>query len=133
MIRVWTNLLNLTISDTMNSTEQNNNGYERKDVNVMKVAGWGVGGAIIVVIIVVFLFQLFSVLKDQAYEDVVLKPRSADLRELRAREIEVLNSYNLLDDKEGVYRIPVERAIDIMAEEAYRQNKGEKAKGIFIR
>ena len=40
----------------------------------------------------------------------------ADLAALRAREDEVLNQYGWVDKKAGVVRIPIERAMDLIAQ-----------------
>jgi hypothetical protein len=59
--------------------------------------------------------------------DYVLKPESAPLRDLRAREMETLTTYKVLDPVKSVYRIPISRAMELMADEAYQeQQKGRK-------
>jgi hypothetical protein len=37
--------------------------------------------------------------------------------ELRERETEELNSYELLDEEKGIYRIPIKRAMELIVEE----------------
>lgn len=39
-----------------------------------------------------------------------------DLQEMRARENEVLDGYTWIDRKRGIVRIPIDRAIDVLAE-----------------
>jgi len=51
----------------------------------------------------------------------VLAPESAGVREQRAREIELLSSYDVINAEDGVYRIPVRRAMELMADEAFRK------------
>ncbi len=43
---------------------------------------------------------------------------SMELIELRQQEYETLNSYAELDADEGLYRIPIQRAMELMVEEA---------------
>ncbi|MBD3169896.1 MAG: hypothetical protein GF307_10470 [candidate division Zixibacteria bacterium] len=106
--------------------ETNSNaGYEKSDVNVGKVILYGAVIALIVIVSVIGLWQFFTAEKERLVYDVVLKIESAKLRDLRARETEELNSYAVLDERKGTYRIPIERAMKLMAEEAYR----EKAEG----
>jgi len=38
-----------------------------------------------------------------------------DLRQMRAAEDQILNSYQWVDQKKGVVRIPIDRAIDLLA------------------
>ena len=102
-------------------------GYEKRDINLRVTF---LVGAVIVSVIAVFLVILndvFVLKKEQMMYDYVLKPESAPLRDLRAREMELLTTYKLLDPVKGVYRIPMSRAMELMADEAYRdQQKGLK-------
>lgn len=98
-------------------------GYERKDVSVPKAV---VVGLLLVLVIVGFLVVLneyfISVTDDIVYEQQ-LAPQSSELRELRAREIELLHSYEVIDTAAGTYRIPIERAMELMAEEAFQERR----------
>lgn len=102
-------------------------GYEKRDVNLRVTL---LVGAVIVLVIAMFLVILndvFVLKKEQMIYDYVLKPESAALRDLRAREMEMLTTYKLLDSVKGVYRIPMSRAMELIADEAYRdQQKGRQ-------
>jgi hypothetical protein len=100
--------------------EIENTGYEKQDVNLTKVFFFGILGVVILTVIVLFALDYFTAAKEEAVYEAVLKPQSAPLRELRAREEEELNSYAVLDAQKGIYRIPIERAMELMANEAYR-------------
>ena len=109
--------------------EQNNNnniGYEKRDVSAKKVLFWGIAGIIIIVVILVVLVEYFLLVKEDYYHEIVEKPRSEELMKLRERENEELNSYKLLDEEKGVYRIPVERAMELVVDEALSRNKAKK-------
>ena len=99
-------------------------GYEKSDVNVVKVIIYGIFGIIILVAVLIFTWDYFTSVKESLVEETVLKPRSAAIRELRARETEELSGYKLLDETKGVYRIPIERAMELMADEAYQERLG---------
>ncbi len=43
---------------------------------------------------------------------------STELIEIRTRESNTLNSYAVLDEETGIYRIPITRALEIMADES---------------
>jgi capsular polysaccharide biosynthesis protein len=98
-------------------------GYERSDVNVKMIV-------IVAVLIVAFLAVSLLVL-DQYFEYVTqetiykeqLAPQSVALRDLRAREAETLNSYKVLDSAKGVYQIPIDRAMQLIAEESYKASQ----------
>lgn len=96
-----------------------NAGYEKKDLNVTKTL---IATVIIVVFLVAsiaFVDEIFVHEKEQVITDVVLKPVSITLRDLRAKEDIVLNSYKLLDPQKGIYQIPIERAMKVCADEAF--------------
>jgi hypothetical protein len=92
-------------------------GYEKRDVNVKKLVLWGIVGIVIVVISLVALTEYFLITKEDYYYQAVEKPRSQELMELRERETEELYSYELLDEEKGIYRIPIERAMELIVEE----------------
>ena len=48
----------------------------------------------------------------------MLAPESQALRDLRAREDEELHSYRYLDRDKETVRLPIERAMELMASEA---------------
>jgi len=95
-------------------------GYEKRDVNLAKVLIYGLLGIAVLVVIVFFVLDYFTAASEEAIYEAQLKPESVALRELRAREDEELNSYAVLDAQKGIYRIPIERAMELIAEEAYR-------------
>ncbi len=103
-----------------NSPQPENGGYEKRDINPVKVFLFGIAGVIVIVVVVIFMISYFTATREEIVYEEVLKPESAALRELRAREEEELNSYAVLDAKKGVYRIPIQRAMELMAEEAYQ-------------
>ncbi|MCP4632332.1 MAG: hypothetical protein GY855_05355 [candidate division Zixibacteria bacterium] len=106
--------------DNQENNHSENNGYEKSDVSSLKLIIYGIAGIFSVVVLLIVLYQFYLSATNKIVEEMVLKPKSIALRELRAREIDELNSYKLLDEKKGVYRIPIEKAINIMADEAYK-------------
>lgn len=103
----------------MSSTNQQS-GYEKADINVNKVILFFVLGVIVTVIILIFLLDYFKAVREDTIYGAVLRPESATLRELRARENEELTTYKIIDADKGIYRIPIERAKKLFAEEAWR-------------
>ncbi len=97
-----------------------NPGYEKSDVSVNKIIIWGVLAVILLIVFVVFIMDYYVATKERLIYEKVLTPPSAALRELRARETEILNSYKILDSTQGVYRIPIDRAMQILADDAHR-------------
>ena len=110
-------------------TDNNQNpGYEKSDVSVNKIALWGVIGVTLLVVILVFIVDFFGAAKEQLVYETQLRPESVAIRELRAHEVETLNSYKMTDSAKGIYRIPINRAIQILADEAYFERREKSGK-----
>lgn len=94
-------------------------GYEMKDVSLKSIFVWMISIIVVVAVSLVFLNEYFLAVKEDLLYEMVLSPESLPLRDLRAKEDEMLNSYKLLDSANGVYRIPIERAMELVAESSY--------------
>jgi hypothetical protein len=99
-------------------------GYEGKDVNLKGVFLVAAVVVVMIVVIVILLNEFFIISKERITYEQVLAPESAALRELRAREENLLGSYGVVDAQEGIYRVPIERAMQLLADEAYRARIG---------
>ncbi len=103
--------------------QQVNGGYEKRDVNVSKIIAYTILVMVILGGIIVGLNEYFSYYSRQLEYEMVLSKESAELKELRAREEKILNNYELLDYSKGIYQIPIERAMKILADEAYEKQQ----------
>ena len=109
-------------------------GHEERDVNVIAITRFGIGLALTVAVAMVALWGLFDYFKKQVSAAVGEAPGAlvvntsqlppqprlqasprADLREMRAGEEQVLDHYGWVDHPGGVVRIPIQRAMDILA------------------
>ena len=112
-----------------------NKRHEETDINVWAVGKFAVALVLVAVAAIFLLFGLIRYLlsreggppagrsqvaanepakafpQPQLQENEVL-----DLKAMRAAEDQVLNSYAWMDPEKGVVRIPIERAIDLLAE-----------------
>ena len=106
----------------MTNTEIKDNkpGYDTGEVNVKKIIVVGLISAIVLAAILIGLYQFFIARAEKQIYESVLKPESVPLRDLRAREDEILNSYKLLDSTKKIYQIPIARAMQLLAEESAR-------------
>src|SRR5438034_10651087 len=106
--------------------------HETSDVNLRAILTFGAGlvvAGVFINFLVWLLFTYFSVRESRQVPAVYplatrqenrlppeprlqTQPRE-DLRELRAREDEILTSYGWLDKNAGVVRIPIDRAMQI--------------------
>jgi hypothetical protein len=111
-------------------------GHESRDTGVGLIAGSAAGLAIVVVAVFLLMWGTFNLLKtDDQKNDVSLSPLAPsvqvppeprlqehpaeELRELKAHENKILTTYGWQDQKSGIVRIPIERAMDIMAQKGF--------------
>ncbi len=98
--------------------QASNSGYEHKDVSVKSTVLIGVAIVVVMAISIVFLNEYYISVDESRVSDVISKPQSTTLKELRAEEDETLSSYKLLDSATATYQIPIDRAMELVAEEA---------------
>jgi hypothetical protein len=106
---------------------------EESDVNVWAIGRFAFAMVAVVAVCLVLLMGMFRFLENETggskpvAQDRVLpgkvppQPRLeetpvADLRKIREAEEQALKSYGWIDQKKGVVRIPVARAIDLLAQ-----------------
>jgi len=116
----------LTVMTSPKSTPHGSGGYEKKDTSSRNILIVALVSAVIVVLSIVLTNELFIATREELVEEMVLRPESAALRDLRAKEAATLFSYDVLDPEKGIYRIPIDRAMKLMAEEAYAQQPRQK-------
>jgi hypothetical protein len=111
-------------------------GHEEKDINSIAITKFGIGLTITIVVSVFLvwgLFNYFVKLEERSYgggpqlagvgENAAKAPPQPrlqasppiDLRDMRAAEDQLLHHYSWVDRDKGVVRIPIERAMDILA------------------
>jgi hypothetical protein len=110
--------------------------HERKDVNVFQITAFGIGlllGCIVVVFAMWAMFDFLFAREDaknasnaaasMMSERPKLPPEprlqaepKIELKDLRADEDAILNSYGWIDPNKGIVRIPIAQAIDIVAQ-----------------
>lgn len=98
-------------------------GHETRDVKMGRIVGVGIVSLIILVVALLVMNQIFIAFKEKVIENVVLRPVSVPLRELRDHEDDALNSFKVLDTQKGIYRIPIKRAMEILANRAYQSRQ----------
>ena len=104
-------------------------GYETRDTNARAVVRFGIGMVIAVIVVEVILLGVYKVLERKPGPEPA-KRAPVDLYEqlagLRQSEEETLTSYGWVDRKAGVVRIPIDRALDLVAERGVPKGKGPK-------
>jgi hypothetical protein len=72
-------------------------------------------------IIVIILFQWTNITEAAIRQASSGQSMNADLRETELQANQKLTGYGVVDEEAGVYRIPIDQAMDLMVNEAYQQ------------
>ncbi|MGQ9804487.1 MAG: hypothetical protein ACUVRP_00210 [Chlorobiales bacterium] len=94
--------------------------YEKEDVNARVIIITFIIGTITIGTIMFLLSEYLTARKEaqiQTSNAVV----SSTYRDVRAREEERLNAYKLVNEKDGVYQIPIKDAMKLLATEDYQK------------
>jgi hypothetical protein len=99
--------------------------HEKRDFKPAWVGAFVIALVYVIVVVCMLTFMVFSRFKTEPAAEnnagLFPKPRlqvdsQSDLNQMQARDREVLNSYAWIDRDTGVVRIPIERAMDLVAE-----------------
>ena len=91
------------------------------DPNVPLSAVAGLVGALLLFVTIVALQAVFNSMQRAELERKVVTRPSEDLQRLRAQQQEQLGSYGWVDQNAGTVRLPVERAMELVASEAAKR------------
>ena len=103
-------------------------GYEKRDANTRAITIGLIVGVLIIVVTLIGLEQLYVLTREEVVKENVLSQMDPRLRELHAQETRILTTYGVIDKAKGVYRIPVDRAMELMVEEAFQKQQAQGAK-----
>jgi hypothetical protein len=119
--------------------------HEEHDVNALAVTRFGIGLALIIMVSMFGLWGLFNYFKHRVAEEFGEAPPEAgvgvnagrlppqprlqatpriDLQDMRAAEDKILNHYAWVDQSQGVVRIPIDRAMDLLARKGLPARNG---------
>lgn len=117
-------------------------GHETRDANVRSVSRFGLGimgGVVVAALLMWFLFDRFAARETsrsrqpetmaasnpqkEPPEPRLQRAPVMDLKEFRAGEEAILNDYAWVNPEKGIVRIPVERALELVAKEGLPSRK----------
>ena len=76
-----------------------------------------IGTSVLTLVVVITIFQYFSVRIRDEISHKQLEPAGTELRDLRASEQQALSRYQWVSKKDGVVRIPLDRARELTLRE----------------
>lgn len=97
-------------------------GYDARDARAGLVAFWSGLTMVVLLVFVVGTYWLYQVYFESVEQEVYTGVTSKELIAIREREDTHLYKYAFIDKQKGVVRIPIDRAMEIMASE-YAQGK----------
>ncbi len=85
----------------------------------------GISASIIVVVLVAvaILFGWFGQVSQNEQISAVERQQYRQIRQAELEATQQLQQYGVVDEDEGVYRIPIDRAMDLIATEEYQQRQ----------
>jgi len=104
-------------------------GVAYEGVAAGQIAAIALSILLVVVVAAAIVFVWSGQVADQAERTAATMGSNADLRETELQATQKLEQYGVVDEEEGTYRIPIGRAMDIIANEAYQQEQLQQQGG----
>jgi hypothetical protein len=104
-------------------------GYETRDASASGLLRFGVGLIVAIAVVQLLMLAFYHLFVSERPKPLPEQPESniyQQLRALHGDEDKALGHYEWVDRKAGVVRIPIDRAIDLVAEKGIRFGKGPK-------
>lgn len=93
-------------------------GYEKRDTSIRSILVTTIITVVVLVVSIVVIYDYFITTREAVIYDQSLRPEAVELVALRAAEDSILTSYELIDTLHGTYRIPIDRAMELLAAES---------------
>jgi hypothetical protein len=132
------------MSDAAQTGSASGPGYEKRDLEPRMIALFAAGGAVVILFAAALAFwMIHNTTRRFAARQASQPPAAAreaspgprlqvrgsnELRALREAEDSLLNSYAWIDKEKGIVRIPVERAMEMLAETSKQKAVGSTQK-----
>lgn len=96
----------------------NDLGVEPEGVESAQILGLTLSVIAVLAIIIILLFNWKATVRDQTYAQAVGVSGYPELSEVEAAAARELSQYEVVNDAEGVFRVPIDRVITLMTNEA---------------
>jgi hypothetical protein len=93
-------------------------GFDHSEPKSGAIVGFAMGSVLLLLLTIFALQQYFNKIWDEAVYEKILAPPSEQLKALHYREDWYLTHYSFTDKKDGVVRIPLDKAMDDFVKEA---------------
>ncbi len=92
-------------------------GVHHDELNYKQLFFWSTFGTALVVVIIVGLIEFSEMSYFNAQQKASVSSDYSEIKEIKAQDQETLNSYGVVDSETGTYRIPIDQAIEEIAED----------------
>lgn len=93
-------------------------GVEHENVGVGQILGFVASIIVTLALMIIFVFNIVNVSEQRTLESRVATGDYPELRQAEADATNKLTQYEILNDEQAVYRIPVNRAMELMVQDA---------------
>lgn len=111
----WVENVNLETEDELLSAAVAH-GVNDDHLNYSRLFFWTIFGMGLVIVIIYGLIHFAQASLFDAQNEASLNSQYSEIKELKAKDAEKLNSFGVVDLEEGTYRIPIDQAINNIAE-----------------
>jgi hypothetical protein len=134
------------VSDSADRAHGAPGGHERRDIDARPIVGASVALAVVITLVAIGMRLVFhhyaareaatsqpaNPLAVEAGRQLPPEPRLQtapidDIQKLREHERSILDTYGWVDREHGVVRVPIDRAIDLLAERGLPARKKDQA------
>ena len=109
---------NISLETTDEFAESVSYGAVPDRLNYPRLIFWSLFGTGIVVITVLAIMAVYNYTITSAEQSRAAESQFYNISELQARDRATLESYGVVDPEAGIYRIPIDSAMTLIAEEA---------------
>lgn len=98
-------------------------GVAYEGVAASQIMGISVSIIVVVLVAIAILFGWFGQVSQTEAQSASERQTYNDIREAEVEATQRLQQYGVVDEEEGTYRIPIDRAMDLIATEEYQQRQ----------
>lgn len=114
-----------TVDFTERFQAEREQGVAYEGVATRQILGISVSIMVVILIAVSVLFGWFEQVSNNAQSAAMAVQEYEQLRQVEVEATEQLQQYGVVNEGEGTYRIPIDRAMDLIATEEYQQRQAE--------
>jgi len=105
-------------SDSKEFMESVEHGVEGDDLNYKRLFFWTSIGLVLLAVFLYTLVNMFDYTQFVIGEKTAADSQFSQIHDLKQHEQKVLHSFGVVDQEQGLYRIPIDSAITLVAEQS---------------